>query len=69
VLTHQRETLTLGTRRVATTLAKVVLDLPESHSQIELDSWFQPGVGLVQQEQRTNGRRVIQLQMLSGPVE
>lgn len=67
ILKHEKETLRLGSRRVATTLAKVVLDLPDSKGTIELDSWYQPGTGLVQQEQRTNGRRVLQLQLLSGP--
>jgi hypothetical protein len=66
-LVHTKETLRLGSRRVATTLAKLTMELPASKGLIELDSWYQPGVGLVQQEQRTNGRRVLQLQLLSGP--
>ncbi|MGV3617709.1 MAG: hypothetical protein ACO1SV_20480 [Fimbriimonas sp.] len=66
-LTHKKETLRLGSRKVATTLANLVMELPASKGKIELDSWYQPGVGLVQQEQRTNGRRVIRLELLSGP--
>jgi hypothetical protein len=66
-LTHKKETIPLGSRRVATTVATLTLDLPASNGKIELISWYQPGTGLVQQEQRTNGRRVLRLELLSGP--
>ena len=66
-LTQTKETLSLGSRRIFTTKATLTLELPESNGRIELVSWFQPTVGLVQQEQRTNGQLVLQLQLLSGP--
>lgn len=67
ILTQKKETIALGSRRVATTVSTLTLDLPASNGKIELISWYQPGTGLVQQEQRTNGRRVLRLELLSGP--
>ncbi len=58
-LTEQKETLDLGTRKIQTVLAIVNLRLPTG--VLEIKSWYQAGVGLVQQEQRTNGKRIIQL--------
>jgi hypothetical protein len=66
-LRNEKDTITLGARKVLTTKSTLALDLPESKGSIELISWFQPGVGLVQQEQRTNGQFVLHLQLLSGP--
>lgn len=66
-LVHDQETLSLGARKVFTTKATLTLDLPQAGGKIEVISWYQSAVGLVQQEQRTNGQLVLQLQLLSGP--
>jgi len=62
VLTEKTDKIEVGTQKVATILATVSLRTPSG--QIELESWYQEGVGLVQQEQRTNGARIVQLQLL-----
>lgn len=63
---HQAKTkLTVRNQTVDTVLATLTITMPGG--KIELDSWFQPGVGLIQQEQRTNDERVIQLQMVTAP--
>ena len=62
VLTERNEVIDFGSRKVPTILA--TLSLKVGLNEIVLKSWFQQGVGLIQQEQRTNGARVIQLQML-----
>lgn len=66
-LTQKQETLRIGTRNLATTHSVLTVNILGSGGEIVVDSWFQPDVGLVQQEQRTNGRRVLQIQLLSGP--
>jgi hypothetical protein len=62
VITEQLEKIDVGSQKVSTILATVTLHTPSG--KIELDSWYQEGVGLVQQEQRTNGVRIVQLQLL-----
>ena len=52
----------VGTRKASIILATVTLTIP--NGRIELDSWYEDGLGLVQQEQRTNGARIVQLQLL-----
>ena len=62
VLREVAETIPLGVRNVATIHATLTVKLPNGN--IVLESWYQQGVGLVQQEQRTNGTRIVQLQLL-----
>lgn len=62
VLTEQYDTVDLGTKKVPTILATLELRLPSG--KIELRSWYQSGVGLVQQEQRTNKTRIVQLTLV-----
>lgn len=64
-LEHHSRTVEIGSRKLKTTQAVVTLKLPAG--TIELESWYAPGIGLVQQEQRTNGKRVLQLQMVTAP--
>ncbi|MDR3689610.1 MAG: hypothetical protein P4L46_09555 [Fimbriimonas sp.] len=60
--------LELGLRKVQTVHSLLTITLPEVNdpgylrpAKMELDSWYQSGVGLVQQEQRTNDNLVVQL--------
>lgn len=62
VLTERTDKIDVGSRKVSTILAIVNLTIP--NGKIELESWYEEGVGLVQQEQRTNGTRIVQLQLL-----
>jgi len=64
-LTHKTEKIEVRNRRVSTTLATLTVKVPKG--TIELTTWYQPGIGVVRQEQRTNGQRVVQMQLLSGP--
>ena len=62
ILTEQVDSVELGTRKVSTILA--VLEIKMPGGSVELKSWYQSGVGLVQQEQRTNGQRIVQMIMV-----
>ena len=62
ILTQQNDTVDSGTHKVSTILATLTVRLPSG--VLELESWYQSGVGLVQQEQRTNGTRIVQLTLL-----
>jgi hypothetical protein len=64
-LQHQEERIEIGGRRMETTLASLRLKMPRG--SIELLSWFHPGSGLVQQEQRTNDQLVLRMEILGGP--
>lgn len=64
-LKQEDSTVDIGGRKVKTTLATLTVQMPKG--KIELASWYAPGTGLVQQEQRTNGERVIQIQMVTAP--
>ncbi len=55
----------LRSRKVDATLATLTVTMPRG--SIELQSWFQPGVGLIQQEQRTGNVLVLRMEMLGGP--
>jgi len=61
-LTERNDKVDLGTRKVNAILATLTLKMPRG--KIQLDSWYQEGVGLIQQEQRTGGIRIVQLQLL-----
>lgn len=64
-LQQKPDKVRIGTREISTTLSTVTMTLPGG--DVVLESWFQPEFGLVQQVQRTNGRRVLYLQLLTGP--
>jgi hypothetical protein len=57
--------LDLNGKKVPTRMSTLSVTLPRG--EIELISWFQRGVGMVQQEQRTNDRLVLRMEMLGGP--
>ena len=61
-LYERNATIEFGTRKVPTILSTLDIRIPGG--KIGLQSWYQQGVGLIRQEQRTNGTRVVQLQML-----
>ena len=58
------QTLSLGAREFSTTRSTVTLKA--GNDGIELITWFAPGVGIVQQEQRTNTVLDLQLQLVLG---
>lgn len=64
-LTHQDAEVVVGGRKLKTVQATLLVTMPKG--TIQLDSWYAPGVGLVQQEQRTNNVRIVQLQMVTAP--
>jgi len=64
-LKHDKSSVVIGGRKLDTTLAVLIISVPGG--KIELDSWYAPEIGLVQQEQRTNDVRVVQLQMVTAP--
>jgi hypothetical protein len=65
VLTHKQDKLDMGSKAVEATLAELTITLPRG--TIVVDSWFQPGVGLVRQEQRTADKLVVSMEMIGGP--
>ncbi len=64
-LVHKSEKIELISKKVDTTLSTLTLSLPKG--TVELSSWFQSGVGLVQQEQRTGPVVVVRLEMVRRP--
>lgn len=63
---HQRnEEIEIGTKKYQTVASVLTIDLPRG--KIEVSSWFQSKLGLVQQEQRTNGNFVLRMEILRGP--
>jgi hypothetical protein len=64
-LTHSKEKLDLAGKTLDTVLSVLTIQLPRG--RIEVSSWFQPGVGLVQQEQRTGDNLVVKMEMIGGP--
>lgn len=64
-LNQKAEKLSLGPRQISTT--RSVLTVTMSRGSIELTTWFQSGVGIVQQEQRTGAELVLRMEMLGGP--
>ena len=62
-LSQKKESVTLGWRTVPTTRAKLLIEV-EDH-EIELITWYAVGQGPVKQEQRTDGRQIINLEILS----
>jgi len=61
-LAERTETIDLGTRKVPTIRTTLTIHL--RGGTIALQSWYQQGTGLVRQEQRTNGTRIVHLEML-----
>jgi hypothetical protein len=66
-LSMTRTRLQLGGRELDTIEANLLLTLPRG--AIELTSWFEPGTGLVQQEQRTNDKLVTHMEIVGTPRE
>ena len=64
-LIQKKEKIEVGSRQVQTVFT--VLTVRKDGGTIELSSWFQPGVGLVQQEQRTGGKLILRMEMLGQP--
>jgi len=61
-VSHSEEKIKIGGREIPTTLSTVIVQIPDKG--IELKTWFQSGVGIVQQEQRTNRVLDVQTQFL-----
>lgn len=59
------EKLDLGGRKLSTT--KVETRLTIAGQAVELDTWFAAGIGIVRQEQRTDGKQDLAIELLSGP--
>ncbi|MBI1756894.1 MAG: hypothetical protein HY248_03090 [Fimbriimonas ginsengisoli] len=64
VLAQRRAGLVLGGRNYRTVRATLTLDTPAR--QVQLVSDYAQGIGLVRQEQRTNGRFDLALELLAG---
>jgi hypothetical protein len=62
---QSKRTLTLASRPIETTQSDLTLSLPSR--KIELITCFEPGVGIVQQEQRSGGKLEVEIEMVSGP--
>ncbi|RYG47675.1 hypothetical protein EON79_06690 [bacterium] len=62
IVTVEGQTINLGAREYGTTRSTVTLKAGEDG--VELITWFAPGVGIVQQEQRTNTVLDLQLQLV-----
>lgn len=65
ILEQRTETVNLGARSLPCTRA--TLRVERGDETIELITWFSDGTGIVKQEQRTNGRQNLALELLSGP--
>jgi hypothetical protein len=57
--------LSVDSRLVDATESDVVLNLPSR--AVTLSTWFEPGVGIVRQEQHTGNRLDIALELVEGP--
>ncbi len=64
-LTQENETVNVGSQPYKST--KSTLSIQSGSTKIELTTWFAPGYGIVRQEQRTNGRQNLSIELLSGP--
>lgn len=64
-LIHEPERLAVAGRKIDTTLATLSIKTPRT--VIEVKTWYQPKVGIVQQEQRTAGKLDVAIQLLRGP--
>jgi hypothetical protein len=64
-MVQKADKLSLGPNQINTTMS--VLTVTMSRGSIELTTWFQAGVGIVQQEQRTGPELVLRMEMLGGP--
>ena len=60
-----KETISIGTKQYTTRATELTINLPRG--TIVINSWFDPKVGVVQQEQRTNGKFVLRLELLRAP--
>ncbi len=62
-LYERQESVEIKARKVSAILATLKLTI--DRHDVELKSWYQQGVGLVQQEQRTGVTRVVRLELKS----
>ncbi len=62
-LTQAKSSVAIGGRKFSTIKTTLILDTPKR--QIELDTDYAPGIGPVKQEQRTNGRFDLALELLA----
>lgn len=65
-MTWQRQDVQLGGKTFHTIREDCQIKL-ETGTSIALTTWFSPEVGIVRQDQRTNGIQVLALEHLSGP--
>lgn len=66
-MTQARARLARGGVKIDTLKSELVLQAREPGrppTRIEVTTWFRPGVGIVQQEQRTNRRLIVALRLL-----
>jgi hypothetical protein len=61
----KNEALQIAAKRYTTQATQLKINLPRG--TILIDSWFVPKIGLVQQEQRTNDKFVLRMELLHGP--
>lgn len=64
-LYQEEAILSLGSQKYTT--VKATLRLSSSGKTIELASWYADGVGIVMQEQQTNGLQDLRMELLGGP--
>jgi hypothetical protein len=64
-VTQKQQAITLVARTIESVESDVVLRLPSR--AITLVTWFEPGVGIVKQEQRTGQKLDLGLEMVEGP--
>lgn len=65
VLTDEADKLQIGSRKFSSIRSR--LEVKAEGANLELTTWFAPGVGIIRQEQRINGDLVPSLEYLSGP--
>lgn len=59
------EKLDLAGRKLTTTKSDLAIEV--GGKTVRLTTWFSPGIGIVRQEQRTDGRQDLAIELLSGP--
>jgi hypothetical protein len=66
ILSQSLEPVDIGAKRVDALRADLTLSLPNNKT-VELNTWYAKGIGLVRQDQRTNGNLDIHVELLGGP--
>jgi hypothetical protein len=63
---HQEpDSIELGSKKYEAIKATLNLKLPDK--EVELETWYAPGIGPIRQEQRTNGKLDMKVELLGGP--